>query len=109
MPSSAPLEAPSPLQRLQSLSTPPHSASRLGEKRAEIQARRQAQTEQVATAQATVGLARSVSLSRAKSPRSVIRNSMAPNEDRIVDRLALTPTMVEVKNRKSQRVQLEDA
>jgi hypothetical protein len=110
-PSSAPLDAPSPLQRLQSLSTPPHSASRLGEKRAEIQARRrrEGRTEEVATAKAMVGVARSVSVSRANSPRAVVRTMTSPHEDRVVDRLALTPTMVEVRNRKSQRVQLEDA
>lgn len=109
-PSSAPLDAPSPLQRLQSLSTPPHSASRLGEKRAEIQARRrEGKTEEVATAKAMVGVARSVSVSRANSPRGVVRTLTSPHEDRVVDRLALTPTMVEVRNRKSQRVQLEDA
>jgi hypothetical protein len=109
-PASAPLDAPSPLQRLQSLSTPPHSASRLGEKRAEIQARRrEGRTEEVATAKAMVGVARSVSVSRANSPRAVVRTMTSPHEDRVVDRLALTPTMVEVRNRKSQRVQLEDA
>jgi hypothetical protein len=108
-PASAPLDAPLPLQRLQSLSTPPHSASRLGEKRAEIQARRrEGRTEEVITAKAMVGVARSVSVSRANSPRAV-RTMTSPHEDRIVDRLALTPTMVEVRNRKSQRVQLEDA
>ncbi|KAG9191913.1 hypothetical protein G6011_10647 [Alternaria panax] len=109
-PSSAPLDAPSPLQRLQSLSTPPHSASRLGEKRAEIQARRrEGRTEEVVAAKAMVGIARSVSVSRANSPRAVVRTMTSPHENRIVDRLALTPTMVEVRNRKSQRVQLEDA
>ncbi|EUC45915.1 hypothetical protein COCMIDRAFT_94309 [Bipolaris oryzae ATCC 44560] len=87
-PASAPIDVPSPLQRLQSLSTPPHSAI---------------------TAKATVGLARSVSLSRAHSPRTVVRVSTIPSEERVLDKLALTPTMVEVKNRKSHRVQLEDA
>ncbi|KAL1800607.1 hypothetical protein ACET3X_000949 [Alternaria dauci] len=109
-PASAPLDAPSPLQRLQSLSTPPHSASRLGEKRAEIQARRrEGRTEEVAVAKAMVGVARSVSVSRTNSPRAIVRTMTSPHEDRVVDRLALTPTMVEVRNRKSQRVQLEDA
>jgi hypothetical protein len=109
-PSSAPLDAPSPLQRLQSLSTPPNSASRLGEKRAEIQARRrEGRTEEAATAKAMVGVARSVSVSRANSPRAVVRTVTSPHEDRVVDRMALTPTMVEVRNRKSQRVQLVDA
>lgn len=109
-PASAPIDVPSPLQRLQSLSTPPHSASRLGEKRAEIQARRrEANGDNIVTAKATVGLARSVSLSRAHSPRTVVRVSTIPIEERVLDKLALTPTMVEVKNRKSHRVQLEDA
>ncbi|EMD85440.1 hypothetical protein COCC4DRAFT_153310 [Bipolaris maydis ATCC 48331] len=87
-PASAPIDVPSPLQRLHSLSTPPHSAI---------------------IAKATVGLARSVSLSRAHSPRTVVRVSTIPSEERVLDKLALTPTMVEVKNRKSHRVQLEDA
>ncbi|RAR10837.1 hypothetical protein DDE83_004870 [Stemphylium lycopersici] len=108
-PSSAPLDAPSPLQRLQSLSTPPNSTSRLGEKRAEIQARRREKGEEVSKPKAMVGVARSVSVSRANSPRALARTATTPNEDRVVDRQTLTPTMVDVRNRKSQRVQLEDA
>jgi hypothetical protein len=108
-PSSAPLDAPSPLQRLQSLTTPPHSA---GGKRAEIQARRrerEGKVEEAGTAKAMVGVARSVSVSRANSPRAVVRTVASPNEDRFGGGLALTPTMVEVRNRKSQRVQLVNA
>ncbi|EOA82993.1 uncharacterized protein SETTUDRAFT_181102 [Exserohilum turcica Et28A] len=110
-PSSAPLEAPSPLQRMHSMSTPPHSARQFGDaKRAEIMARRrEAKLEDVAVAKATVGVARSVSVSRAKSPRAIVRTSTAPNEERVVDQLGLTPMMVEVKNRKSHRVQLDDS
>jgi hypothetical protein len=97
------------LQRLQSLSTPPSSTSRLGDKRAEIQARRREKGEEMSKPKAMVGVARSVSVSRANSPRALVRTATTPNEDRIVDRQTLTPTMVEVRNRKSQRVQLEDA
>jgi hypothetical protein len=108
-PSSAPLEALSPLQRLQSLTTPPNSA---GGKRAEIAARRrerEGRVEEAGTARAMVGVARSVSVSRANSPRAVVRTMTSPMEDRLGAGLALTPTMVEVRNRKSQRVQLVDA
>jgi hypothetical protein len=109
-PSSAPLDVSSPLQRLQSLSTPPHSASRLGETREKT--RREGKAEEVPVAKAMVGVARSVSVSRANSPRHVVRtltDAKSPKDERFVDRHALTPTMVEVKNRRSQRVQLEDA
>jgi hypothetical protein len=105
----SPLHTPSPLQRLQSLSTPPHSA---GLKRAEIQARRKeagARIEEVGTAKAMVGVARSVSVSRANSPRAIVRTMTSPMEDRLGSGFALTPTMVKVRNRKSQRVQLVDA
>lgn len=68
---------------------------------------------------ATVGIARSVSLSRA-SPRSadvvnptlvrrVTEKSLSPASGRFIDQKPLTPTLVELKNRKSQRVQLVDA
>jgi hypothetical protein len=105
-PSSAPLEAPSPLQRIQQLQSPPQSA------------RQEANTENIAP-KAMVGVARSVSVSRANSPRTLVRTASelrspkdragSPRDRLVVDRQALTPTMVEVRNRKSQRVQLVDA
>ncbi|KAH7401015.1 hypothetical protein DE146DRAFT_485391 [Phaeosphaeria sp. MPI-PUGE-AT-0046c] len=101
-PSSAPLEAPSPLQRIQQLQSPPHSAKHA------ISPLRE--TEQ-SVPKAMVGVARSVSVSRATSPRTLVRtgSQMRSPKDRMIDSQALTPTVVEVMNRKSQRVQLEDA
>lgn len=109
-PSSAPLDAPSPLQRLQSLRSPPLSASRLGEKRTAGEFRENGGKLET-NATATVGLARSVSVSRATKPK-VLKRTMTDignvgSPDRLVDRQVLTPTMVEVRNRKSQRVQVE--
>ncbi|KAF2654490.1 hypothetical protein K491DRAFT_705189 [Lophiostoma macrostomum CBS 122681] len=70
----------------------------------------------------TIGIARSISVSRATSPRSaellrpqLVRKltertlSPAPSSERLVDKKPLTPTLVELRNRKSQRVQLVDA
>ncbi|KAE8826986.1 hypothetical protein HRS9139_08158 [Pyrenophora teres f. teres] len=128
-PSSPAVEVPSMIQRLPSVSTQPQPDSPLAKKRAEIQARRAAAAAAkkedptaTATTKATVGVARSVSVSRANSgiarsvsvtrassPRSVASSSaISPMDTRSMDRLALTPTMVEVRSRKSQRVQLSD-
>ncbi|ORX99541.1 hypothetical protein BCR34DRAFT_592857 [Clohesyomyces aquaticus] len=75
--------------------------------------------------QATIGLARQVSVSRtagfqrADLLRPVLVKAMTDSSptpspssihsERLVDRKPLTPTLVELKNRKSQRVQLVDA
>ncbi|KAF1974839.1 hypothetical protein BU23DRAFT_91588 [Bimuria novae-zelandiae CBS 107.79] len=65
--------------------------------------------------QATVGVARSVSVSRAtRSPDKFLSPGPGKGEGglspgRIVEAGALTPTLVELKNRRSQRVQLVDA
>ncbi|KAH7139365.1 hypothetical protein B0J11DRAFT_516649 [Dendryphion nanum] len=62
----------------------------------------------------TVGIARSVSVSRA-SPRNaemlkpVLIRRGTDSPEKLVDRRALTPTLVELKDRRSQRVQLVDA
>jgi hypothetical protein len=101
-PSSAPLEVSSPLQRLQQMHSPPQSA------------RPNPDTPKESGNSATtamVGVARSVSVSRANSPRTLVRTGSVARspQDRLVERQALTPTMVEVRNRKSQRVQLVDA
>jgi hypothetical protein len=61
---------------------------------------------------ATIGLARSVSVSRANRPeflKPVLVKRATEGAERLVDRQALTPTLVELKNRKSQRVQLVEA
>lgn len=101
-PSSAPLEAPSPLQRIQQLQSPPLSAR---------EQRTVSANRGEGTPKAMVGVARSVSVSRANSPRAIVRSPSvlrSPGE-RLGEGKCLTPTMVEVRNRKSQRVQLEDA
>jgi hypothetical protein len=101
-PSSAPLEVSSPLQRIQRALSPPASARR---------AASETRTDGGDNApKAMVGVARSVSVSRANSPRTLVgtASEMRSPRDRLVDRQTLTPTMVEVRNRKSQRVQLVD-
>ncbi|KAF2006900.1 hypothetical protein P154DRAFT_517358 [Amniculicola lignicola CBS 123094] len=58
-----------------------------------------------------VGVARSVSVSRAKRPEFLKPTGLvrsATSSERLVDRRALTPTLVELKNRRSERVQLVD-
>ncbi|KAF2828761.1 hypothetical protein CC86DRAFT_197631 [Ophiobolus disseminans] len=101
-PSSAPLEAPSPLQRIQLLQSPPQSAR---EKRTASESRPEG------APKAMVGVARSISVSRANSPRAIVRttNELRSPGERLGEGKCLTPTMVEVRNRKSQRVQLVDA
>lgn len=106
-PASAPLDAPSPLQRISSMRSPPLSAGRASD-------RRRATESSGAGGQfagnAMVGVARSVSVSKANSPRALIRTaSDLSSPERLVERATLTPTMVEVRNRRSQRVQLVDA
>ena len=64
--------------------------------------------------QATVGIARSVSVSRAGGRRELLKPTLVKAattdmSERLVDHKPLTPTLVELKNRKSQRVQLVDA
>jgi hypothetical protein len=108
-PSSAPLEAPSPLQRIQQSLSPPASARQAS---SDGRAARETRTDGGDNApKAMVGVARSVSVSRANSPRTLVRTAseLRSPRDRLVDRQTLTPTMVEVRNRKSQRVQLVDA
>ncbi|KAI8936784.1 hypothetical protein NX059_006029 [Plenodomus lindquistii] len=115
-PSSAPLDAPSPLHRLQTLTSPPLSANNVSGKRTASETRsRRRDAEFGSGTVATVGVARSVSVSKAHSPRAMLprtrtdTGSGSPGGERLVDRQVLTPTMVEVRNRKSQRVQLEMA
>ncbi|KAF2115671.1 hypothetical protein BDV96DRAFT_645863 [Lophiotrema nucula] len=66
----------------------------------------------VAPGAATVGVARSVSVSRANRPeflKPTLLRAGTDSSERLVDKKPLTPTLVELKNRKSQRVQLVDA
>jgi hypothetical protein len=103
-PSSAPLEVSSPLQRIQRALSPPASARQANSDR------RAASDDGDNAPKAMVGVARSVSVSRANSPRTLVRTAseLRSPRDRLVDRQTLTPTMVEVRNRRSQRVQLVD-
>jgi hypothetical protein len=103
-PSSAPLQALSPLQRIQQLQSPPASAR---EKRTASENRGDG------VPKAMVGVARSVSVSRANSPRAVIKSpGEGTGEMRgMGEGKCLTPTMVDVKQRqrRSHMVQLVDA
>jgi hypothetical protein len=68
----------------------------------------ESRTRTTSTDQAQVGIARQVSVSRAKNANIVKPKLLSP--ERLVDRKPMTPTLVELsKNRKSQRVQIEDA
>jgi hypothetical protein len=108
-PTSAPLDASSPLQRIQRSLSPPASARQAS---SDGQAASETRTDGGDNApKAMVGVARSVSVSRANSPRTLVRTATAELRspgDRYVERATLTPTMVEVKNRKSHRGQLVD-
>ncbi|KAF9697121.1 hypothetical protein EKO04_005107 [Ascochyta lentis] len=126
----APLEVSSPLQNLQMLLSPPLSANSNEQSPAQrpmIQrstSQRKPKVMGSGSAQtATVGIARSVSVSKATRPRTLIRTQTdlgkanasterLDNPERrfgLGDPLALTPMLVEIGNRKSQRVQLVDA
>ena len=116
-PSSAPLDIPSPLQNLQQILSPPLSAGEFAtaavEKPIIQRATSQRKTRVVGprTQTATVGIARSVSVSKAR-PRTLMRGQEelvkgSPNsETKLGDGMALMPMLVEIGNRKSQRVQL---
>ncbi|KAJ4341713.1 hypothetical protein N0V95_007146 [Ascochyta clinopodiicola] len=127
---SASLEVSSPLQNLQMLLSPPLSAESSERKTAErpmIQrstSQRKPKVMGSGSAQtATVGIARSVSVSKATRPRTLIRTptdmgKLYASTERLDsperrfglgERVALTPMVVEIGNRKSQRVQLVDA
>jgi hypothetical protein len=121
-PSTAPLEVSSPLQNLQTLLSPPLSAEPFEESASERPVMRrttsQRKTKVVGgSAQtATVGIARSVSVSKATRPRTLNRTPtdlsrrlQSSPERKFGERMTLTPTLVEIGNRKSQRVQLVDA
>ncbi|KAL1594109.1 hypothetical protein SLS59_008943 [Nothophoma quercina] len=119
---SAPLEVSSPLQNLQMLLSPPLSAESLerpaGEKPVirRTNSQRKAKVIGSGAQTATVGIARSVSVSKATRPRTLVRTQtdlgrhlQTSPERRFGEGMALTPTLVEIGNRKSQRVQLVDA
>ncbi len=63
----------------------------------------------------TVGIARSVSVSKATRPRTLVRTQtdlaggIQGPEKKLGENMALTPMLVEIGHRKSQRVQLVDA
>jgi hypothetical protein len=105
-PSSAPLESihTNSMATIQitSPTTAPRSADLMGNKKSASQNE----------SKATIGLARSVSVSRTNRPeflKPTLVKRATEGAERLVDRRALTPTLVELKNRKSQRVQLVEA
>jgi hypothetical protein len=103
----SPLDVPSPLQRISSLRSPLPSAHRPRAKRTASETRKNSHDVIVQTS--SVGIARSVSVSRANSPRVLVGQGVDVGVgERFVERQVLTPTMVEVRNRRSVRVQLED-
>ncbi|KAF3007435.1 hypothetical protein E8E13_003590 [Curvularia kusanoi] len=120
-PSSAPLEMPSPLQNLQQILSPPLSAEPFQPTATEkpiikrTTSQRKTRVVGPKTQTATVGLARSVSVTKATRPRTLIRTqtdagkSSQDSETKLGDGMALMPMLVEIGNRKSQRVQLVDA
>lgn len=121
-PSAAPLEVSSPLQNLQTLLSPPLSAESFDKPTAEkpvirrTNSQRRAMVVGPGAQTATVGIARSVSVSKATRPRTLHRTPtdlhrhlQTSPERKFGERMALTPTLVEISNRKSQRVQLVDA
>ncbi|KAJ8110593.1 hypothetical protein OPT61_g6604 [Boeremia exigua] len=120
-PSNTPLEVSSPLQNLQMLLSPPLSAEPFKQTAVEQPVIRRTASQRKAkvvggNAQtATVGIARSVSVSKATRPRTLIRTQpdvvrgIQEPEKSFGEGMALTPMLVEIGHRKSQRVQLVDA
>jgi hypothetical protein len=99
-PSSAPLEPASPVARSPGLS------------RSKSQILPSPKPQSLDGPSTTLGIARSVSVSRANKPAALLKSGfLSPNSGgRFVDgSKPLTPTLVELSNRKSQRVQLVDA
>ncbi len=106
------IEATSPLQRIQSLSSPTGSTHEARSKGSRSTGTRNAAKP---APKPEIGIARSVSLSRANSTRATAKTVTStasvkspPVAERLVDKRALMPTMVEVGNRQSHRVQLVD-
>jgi hypothetical protein len=103
----SPLDVPSPLQRISSLRSPLPSTHRPRAKRTASETRNNSHDTVLQTS--FVSVARSVSVSRASSPRVLVGQGVDVDVgERFVERQVLTPTMVEMRNRRSVRVQLED-
>ena len=122
-PSSEPLEVSSPLQSLQTLLSPPLSADSTRQTAAERPVVQRTMSQRkpkviISATTATVGIARSVSVSKAMGPKTLGRMQTGLVKDSTVSErsperklgqgMALTPTLVEIGNRKSQKVQLVD-
>jgi hypothetical protein len=105
----SPMEASSPLDKVEIILSPPASASRV-EKAQQVHIQRKNSERKPHVQTATVGIARSVSVSKASRPRTLIRKrAESSSPERLVEHSALTPTLVEIGNRKSHRVQLVEA
>jgi hypothetical protein len=105
----SPIEASSPLDKVEIILSPPASASRV-EKAQQVHIQRKNSERKPHVQTATVGIARSVSVSRASRPQTMIRKrAESSSPERLVEHSALTPTLVEIGNRKSHRVQLVEA
>jgi hypothetical protein len=105
----SPIEASSPLDKVEIVLSPPASASRV-EKAQQVHIQRKNSERKPQVQTATVGIARSVSVSKASRPRTLIRKrAESSSPERLVEHSALTPTLVEIGNRKSHRVQLVEA
>jgi hypothetical protein len=105
----SPIETSSPLENLEIVLSPPVSASRT-EKPQQVNIQRKNSERKPHVQKATVGIARSVSVSKANRPRTLIRKrTESSSPERLVEHSALTPTLVEIGNRKSHRVQLVEA
>jgi hypothetical protein len=105
----SPTEASSPLDKVEMILPPPASASRV-EKAQQVHIQRKNSERKPHVQTATVGIARSVSVSKASRPRTLIRKrAESSSPERLVEHSALTPTLVEIGNRKSHRVQLVEA
>ncbi|KAF2745096.1 hypothetical protein M011DRAFT_479252 [Sporormia fimetaria CBS 119925] len=120
----SPLQGPlsAPMELIEAGLSPKPKATEPAAPRCAERSARQRSPTKVVTQAATVGIARSVSVSRA-SPRTagvvnkttLVRRAtekvLSPDSGRFIDQKPLTPTLVELKarNRKSQAVMLEDA
>jgi hypothetical protein len=103
------VEPSSPLENIEILLSPPTSAARI-EKVQQVNIQRKNSERKPRVQTATVGIARSVSVSKANRPRTLNRRGTdVGSPERLVEHSALTPTLVEIGNRKSHRVQLVEA
>ncbi|KAF1953517.1 hypothetical protein CC80DRAFT_537406 [Byssothecium circinans] len=112
-PSSAPLEPPATIETASPMTLLRSPSSARSATHHMSPTARAVASPEIRSGSATVGVARSISVSRTNSPLKGSPGSGGLNVPGVSvlggDHRALTPTLVEMRNRRSQRVQLVDA